>query len=273
MTTKVNGSAYPGIWVEKQVTFVKLTFSKDISALGASDLFVLGTTTAAGAGTVADSSFGVVESALVQALKTLETKSTVLGISKYLQTTPTVVVTMAAGAGSTTTITVTSTTGLVAGQTVAVTAGTGSFLPGTKVTAVLSGTQFTVNLAPTVALSGATVTGSTFAGGQVDVMLGYAEGWFSDIAGVVATGLPVINAEAYVFAPGAAPTNVAGALVTVGDTAVTFGMEFVAFNGSMPVATFANGDLDLGPGATSGATPTNSPTGTPGYYPSELITA
>lgn len=196
MTQKVNGAAYQGIWVEKQVTFIKLTFSTDISALVAANLFVLGTTTPAGAGTIADSSFGVVESALVQALKTLETKATVLGISKY-------------------------------------------------------------NVGTT----------------SVDVMLGYAEGWFSDVNGIIATALPITNAQAVVTTAGAAPTNVVGALVSVGPAAVTFSMEFVAFNGTMPVATFANGDLDLGPGATSGATPTNSPTGTPGYYPSELITA
>ncbi len=196
MTQKVNGAAYPGIWVEKQVTFVKLTFSANIAALPAASLFVLGTTTPAGAGTVADSTFAVVESALVQAIKTLETKATVLGISKY------------------------------------------------------NATDF-----------------------SVDVMLGFAEGWFSDAVGVIATLLPVTNAQAVVTTAGAAPTNVVGALVSVGPAAVTFGMEFVAFDGSMPVATAANGDLDLGPGATSGATPTNSPTGTPGYYPSELTAA
>jgi len=196
MTQKVNGAAYPGIWVEKQVAFVKLTFSKDISALAAADLLVLGTATPAGAGTVADSTFAVVESALVQALKTLETKSTVLGVSKY-------------------------------------------------------------DVAST----------------SVDVMLGFAEGWFSDNVGVIAAGLPVTNAQAVVTTAGAAPTNVAGALVSVGPAAVTFGIEFVAFAGTMPVATAANGDLAVGPGATSGATPTNSPTGTPGYYPVLLATA
>jgi len=193
MTQKVNGAAYPGIWVEKQVTFVKLTFSKDISALAAADLVVLGTTTPAGAGTVADSSFDVVESAMVQALKTLETKATVLGISKY-------------------------------------------------------------NVATT----------------SVDVMLGFAEGWFSDVNGIIATVIPVLNAQAKVTTAGAAPTNVVGATVGVLNSAVTFNMEFVAWNGTMPVATAANGDLEIGPGATSGATPTNSPTGTPGYYPVEL---
>jgi hypothetical protein len=189
MTQKVNGAAYAGIWVEKQVTFVKITFSKDITALPAADLVVLGTTTPAGVGTVADSSFGVVESVMVQALKTLETKATVLGISK---------------------------------------------------------------------LDGGTTC---------DVMLGYAEGWFSDVAGLIGSALPVINAQAVVTTAGAAPTDTVGETVGVSNTAVTFDLEFAAWNGTMPVATFANGDLDLGPGATSGATPTNSPTGTPGYYP------
>jgi hypothetical protein len=193
MTTKVNGAAYAGIWVEKQVTFIKLKFNKDISALAAADLLVLGTLTPAGAGTVADSSFAVVESAMVQALKALETKSTVLAISKL---------------------------------------------------DVVSPTE-----------------------SSVDVMLGYAEGWFSDAAGLIATGLPVLGAQAVVTTAGAAPTNVVGALVSVAAAAVTFSMEFAAFDGTMPVATFAAGDLDFGPGATSGATPTNSPTGTPGYYP------
>lgn len=83
MTTKVNGAAYPGVWVERKVAFVKLTFSKDIKALAAADLTVLGAATPAGAGTVADSAFGVVESAMVQALKSLETRATVLAISEY----------------------------------------------------------------------------------------------------------------------------------------------------------------------------------------------
>lgn len=190
MTTKVNGAAYPGVWVEKKVAFVKLTFSKDISALAAADLTVLGTATPAGAGTVANSAFGVVESALVQALKVVETKSTVLAVSKF-----------------------------------------------------------------------------DVASKSVDVMLGYAEGWFSDAAGVIATALPVTGAQAVVTTAGAAPTNVVGALVSVSPSAVTVDVKFAAFNGTMPIATAAAGDLAIGPGATSGATPTNSPTGTPGYYP------
>lgn len=196
MTQKVHGAAYPGIWVEKQVTFVKVSFNKDVSALEAGDLKVLGTNTAAGAGTVADSSFAVVESAIVQALKTVETRATVLGVSKY-------------------------------------------YVDERSSPAVYS----------------------------VDVMLGHAEGWFSDAAGRIASDVPVVGAQAVVTTAGAAPTNVVGALVSVTDGAVTFNVDFAAWDGTMPVGTAANGDIVLGIGATSGATPTNSPTGTPGYYP------
>lgn len=81
MVSKVNGAAYPGVWVERNTSFVKITFSKDIRALPASDLVVLGTATPVGASTVANSGFGIVESALVKALKALEVKATILGIS------------------------------------------------------------------------------------------------------------------------------------------------------------------------------------------------
>jgi len=81
MVAKVNGAAYPGVWVERNVAFVKITFSKNIKALAAADLLVLGTATPVGASTVADSSFGVVESVLVKALKAIEVKATILGIS------------------------------------------------------------------------------------------------------------------------------------------------------------------------------------------------
>ena len=80
---KVNGAAYPGIWVEKQVTFIKITFSGDISAIPAADLTLLGTSTPVAAGAVADGTFAVVNSVLVQALQTLELDATVLGVSAY----------------------------------------------------------------------------------------------------------------------------------------------------------------------------------------------
>lgn len=194
MTVKVNGAAYPGVWVERKVSFVKLTFNKDISTLLTADLKVLGTTTASGAGTEADSTFGVVESAIVQALKTLETRATVLAVSTY--------------------------------------------------------------------------DAATF---SVDVMLGNSEGWFAPLTdGVIATALPVVGGQAVVTTAGAAPTNVVGALVSVAAGAVTFSMRFAAFDGTMPNGTGANGTLVSGPGATSGAEPTNSPTGTAGWYPATI---
>lgn len=185
MTIKVNGAAYSGVWVEKKVAFVKLTFSTDIAALPAADLTVLGTLTPVAAGTVASSVFGVVESAVVQALKTLETKASVLAVSTY-------------------------------------------------------------NVATQ----------------SIDVMLGNSEGWFSDVDGVIATGLPIIN--------GQAANVVTGVLVSVAPLAVTFDMSFATFDGTMGIGTLANGALAMGPGASSGATPTNSNTGTPGYYPAAI---
>ena len=193
MTQKVNGAAYPGVWVERKVAFVKMTFDQSILAITAADLVVLGTATPAGAGTVADSSFAVVESVLVQALKTLETKATVLAISK-----------------------------MSAGNTV------------------------------------------------VDVMLGNAEGWFSDVNGLIFAPIAITGAQAKVTTAGAAPTNVLGATVGVVDGAVTVQLQFAYMDGTMAIGTFGNGALALGPGATSGATPPNSPTGSPGYYPAPV---
>ncbi len=192
MVTKVNGAAYPGVWVERNVSFVKLTFTKDLRALAAADLVVLGTATAVGASTVADSSFAVVESVLVKALKALEVKAVILGIS------------------------------------------------------------------------------STAAGTVYDVMLGHAEGWFSDINGLIVPLLtPVTGAQAKVTTiASAAPFNALGDIVGVSDTAVTYKLEFARFE-ALPVAngTTPAGGLALGPGSTSGAVPAGSATGTPGYYP------
>lgn len=81
MTVKVNGAAYPGIWVEKQVSFIKLTFSAALTSIPAASMFLTGTTTQTTTTSAGDSSFAVVESAIVQALKLLETKATVLGVS------------------------------------------------------------------------------------------------------------------------------------------------------------------------------------------------
>jgi len=192
MTTKINGAAYPGVWVEKKVAFVKITFNQDLLALDENDTYLLGTTTAPSATTVAASVFGVVESAVVQALKTLETRATVLAVSTY------------------------------------------------------NATDF-----------------------SVDVMLGNAEGWFSDANGLILNDAPVLNAQAIVTTGGVTPTTTVGSLLTVRPSAVTFDLEFATFDGAMAVGTLANGALAIGPGATPGNIPSpgNTPTGTPGYYP------
>jgi hypothetical protein len=157
-------------------------------------LYELGTTTQTSTGTVADSTFAIVESAIVQALKTLETTATVLGVSKY-----------------------------------------------------------------------------NVAARSVDVMLGYAEGWFSDNVGSIATGLPVLNAEAIITVAGSAAADAVGTLVSVKPSAVTFAMDFATFDGTMAVATAANGDLMVGPGATPGSAA--YPNGEQGYYPVALTAA
>jgi len=195
MTTKVHGAAYPGVWVERKVAFVKLTFSADIAVVPAADMVLLGTATPVSAGTVGGSAFGVVESAMVQALKILETKSTVLAISVY------------------------------------------------------DPVAFTV-----------------------DVMLGNAEGWFAPLTdGVIATAIPVLGAQAVVTTAGAAGAGFAavGTVVGVVGGSFTFNMNYAQF-GDLPLGTGANGTLVSGPGATSGAFPMNSPTGTPGFYPASI---
>jgi hypothetical protein len=365
---KINGAAYPGIWVEKQVTFVKVTFNTDISALPAASLWEFGTNTPVSAGTIADSSFGVVESVLVQALEQVETDATILAISNLAQTGPTLVATTTTTAATyTTTIPVTTTVnaasvtgsisgttltvtilgsgtlfvgqvltgagvtagttitsfvsgvyggvgvytvsvpqtvgstvittagGFAAGQTIAVTAGTGSFAPGTKIIGVnaVLGT-LTVSAPPTTPLAiGATITGSFFSGCQVDVMLGYAASFFGlptapvagvpQCAGVVAnsntiplvalTSVPVDSyTQALITAPGLAPADTVGTLVSVNPLGITWSMEFAYMDGNMAVATSANGALEyIADGVGQGSA--ILPMGQPGFYPYDPYTA
>jgi hypothetical protein len=294
---KINGAAYPGIWVEKQVVFVKMVFNTDISSLPAASLFELGTTTPVSAGTVADSSFGVVESVLVQALEQLETDATILAISNFAQITPTVVATEpTTGASSTTVIPMTTTGAFAPGQTVAVTVGVGSFAPGTKVVSVQAGVSITVSAPPTFPLaSGATVTGSTFAGSQVDVMLGYATSFFGLVTlvgglptatGAIAnanTATPLVAltsppvdsyTQALIFAPGSAAADAAGTLVTVNPAAagISWLFEFAYMDGLMDVATSANGALQYITDGVGQGTAQN-PMGQPGFYPYDPYTA
>jgi hypothetical protein len=82
MVTKVNGAAYAGSWFEKNTAIIKVTFSSTVAALTPTTggLVLAGTATAVTAGT-ADSSFAIVESAVVQALKVIATKATILAVS------------------------------------------------------------------------------------------------------------------------------------------------------------------------------------------------
>ena len=67
-------------------------------------------------------------------------------------------VTLTGASSSSTTITVVSTSGLGVGYALAVTAGTGLFAAGTVVTNITNATTFVVNTAPSVTLSGATIS-------------------------------------------------------------------------------------------------------------------
>lgn len=202
MTERVNSAVYPGIWVERQVAFVKITFDQDISAITDADLSVYPGGGAVAAGTLADSTFGVLESCIAYAVRNLETRATILGISTY------------------------------------------------------NADDFCV-----------------------DVMLGYAESWFANTNnGIIIDppASPVIQlagAKAIVTTAGTAGAGETvvpvGSVVSVDSGSypgITYTVEYVAFDGTMPIPT-PPGQLVLGPGGTSGATPPNSPTGTPGYYP------
>ena len=84
------------------------------------------------------------------------------------------------------------------------------------------------------------------------------------------TALPINGAEAVITVAGSDAADAVGTLVSVNPASITFNMNYAYMNGNMALGTAANGALYLGIGATSGAYPTNSPTGTPGYYPTSL---
>ncbi|GAB4094503.1 Ig-like domain-containing protein [Flaviaesturariibacter terrae] len=124
----------------------------------------------------------------------------------------------AAGAVSSgTTISVASTTGLTVGMYVSVVSGTGTFAAGTKVTAVNSGTQFTVSAAPTTALSAnAVVLGST-----VSNLSAASPGFLTLTNGTFVAGgtqaykLPLFAAAAYTIpATGGLTVNNSNAVIT-----------------------------------------------------------
>jgi hypothetical protein len=76
-------------------------------------------------------------------------------------------ITLSSASGSGTTITCTSTTGLEVGSTLAKTGGTGTLNATTYVTSIISATQFTINTAPSLGLSGATLSATSPSSGIV----------------------------------------------------------------------------------------------------------
>ena len=61
---KVNGAAYPGVWVERKVSFVTVTFAATVAA------------------TAAYSGFNIVDSCVVKALQHVAQRGTILGVSQ-----------------------------------------------------------------------------------------------------------------------------------------------------------------------------------------------
>lgn len=179
MTEKIHGAAYPGIWVERQVVFIDVQFTAPINAIAQ------------------DSGFGVVESVVVQVLKLVAQRGTILGVSLLNPRDP----------------------GL---------------------------------------------------GDRFQVMLGYASGWFSDADGNIVNEYGVLPATPLTVTGKAVDKTDPLNIVPAADLTATFVLSFAHWDGGMPQASFANGALEGGPGATSGATPPNSPTGTYGYYPKQL---
>jgi len=101
---------------------------------------------------------------------------------------------------------------------------------------------------------------------SIDVMLGYASGWFSDDTGLILTSPTNIWP---ITVTGAAINTTVSPAVPATNVTTTVTAYFTYFDGTMPVATSSNGFIVTGPGASPGSYPTNSPTGTAGYYPLE----
>ena len=126
--------------------------------------------------------------------------------------------TMTAGYGTGTVITVASTVNLQPGYVVSVSSGTGTFSANTYVTGVLSLTQFTVNTAPSVALSNASVLASA-----TGTLTGTASGSGTTItvASGTTTGL-VVGSVVYTKSATATGYFVAGTYVTAVNSSTQF---------------------------------------------------
>jgi hypothetical protein len=186
MTQKINGAAYPGVWAERDTAFVRVTFGEQMNAVVAADLLTLDGL--AVSTVVADSTFGVVESAVVQALKYLEQKATVLAVSSY------------------------------------------------------------------------DISSFSF-----DVLLGSAEGWFSNDAGLITAADILMTGTVLAKVTTAGTVTSTGAAIAVGDlvklnltnlgATADFRLEFLGFvSQGLPVATAAAGTLAAGVGTAAAAT-------------------
>jgi len=113
---------------------------------------------------------------------------------------------------------------------------------------------------------------------SIDVFVGHAEGWFAAATDGIVLAPPATptiqlkGAKAVVTTAGTPGVGFVpvGGFVTVdfgSYPGITYTIRYVTFDGRMPLPLVAPGQLTLGPGGTSGATPPGSPTGTPGYYP------
>ncbi|GAB4094502.1 hypothetical protein GCM10028786_34310 [Flaviaesturariibacter terrae] len=153
-----------------------------------------------------------------------------------------------AGSGansSAATVTVASTAGLSVGMYVGVTGGTGAFATGTTVTAINSGTSFTVSAVPTTTLAGATIIGSTVVGSSAagTGFLTISNGTLV-VGGSNAYSTPLFSSASYtVPSTGGLTLNNANATITGQNGSPSF-------NG---VLTMTAGTYNIG-----GATTTNS---------------
>jgi hypothetical protein len=157
-------------------------------------------------------------------------------------------VTLTGGSSSGTTITVASTASLSVGMTVAVTAGTGVFaVGGNVVVSIPSATTFTVAVAPSTTLSGATIT---------------ATGGWIDVNSVAQGSQPSFAQVSTAFVVGSTGNSQNNTGCTGGETIFSFALPVPA-----GATAASSGAVNDRLGLTSLKELTNSPIGGDGVYP------
>jgi hypothetical protein len=136
-------------------------------------------------------------------------------LSYWVKNTQPATVTMTTASSVGTLVTVASTSGLLVGMAVTKTAGSGTFAANTYVTQVNSGTTFTVNVAPTLALSAATVTAG-FTWNQIGTTT-----YTSAIGSASSTATLVTVGNTAGLAVGMTPTVTSGTGVFAANTVIT----------------------------------------------------